>query len=645
MSRAIRTPHQYSQAAPLQRGSACLNCRRRKQRCNGQRPACHLCVHYGRAKECVYDDQEKRCSSLDAQQGGISSWSEGRSNTVSDLGAPADSEGPRPGMFATGDPSTSRSEVPEHVAETLMNYFFTHPYHFNFPISLPRFSKLLQLPPDDPNRPHPGLLMAIMLLSSYLMADEALKPHEPALISKTNHFINGLRTADLAPGKPFDIILAVALLARHSLMSGVVMRAPYLASVAMGLATRCGLHRISLYPSPNSRPNAFMPPPGSFLDISERIDRQSTWETGVPSQVADEDITTPFPISFSRLAAFSGSKTISSLYSQNQSEPSANVNGDVVLAVRAKATALLNRAASLSQGLDHSVFDPTSPAFIQSFNSVDNAITNFLGSLPPASSTSFSQTAINDNEMEDAFLCYSLLEGSRRIPFPLTPPMASGNGLSDSATKPSRTASVLSIQRPQSLPTFPTLPQGLAPPNAHTFLAHTLSLAHIFSYGAIIRLHRTFAFPHGSRSMPGVSSEDVFSSVGADVDNRRIRRRLGPKRHVESVLKAARDMASVVQVLEAQGIEPGVMCTSIGLNVALAINVLYEHVQCTNARDEVMDIDSGVAASQTGSLPSSALVNYSHIDVLFTFLKKLKKVYPGLCTHVDDIELLLSSLS
>ena len=42
--------------------------------------------------------------------------------------------------------------------------------------------------------------------------------------------------------------------------------------VAMGLATRCGLHQISLYPSANdSRPNTLMPPPESFLDISERV--------------------------------------------------------------------------------------------------------------------------------------------------------------------------------------------------------------------------------------------------------------------------------------------------------------------------------------------------------------------------------------
>ncbi|SRR5260221_10433676 len=111
-----------------------------------------------------------------------------------------------------------------------MGYFFTHPYHFNFPISLPRFSRLLSLPLEDPNHPHPGLVVAIMLLSSHLMGNGSLRMYESVLISKANHFVNGLRAADGALGKPFDIILAVALLARHSLVSGEVMRAPFLAS-------------------------------------------------------------------------------------------------------------------------------------------------------------------------------------------------------------------------------------------------------------------------------------------------------------------------------------------------------------------------------------------------------------------------------
>ena len=288
----------------------------------------------------------------------------------------------------------------------------------------------------------------------------------------------------------------------------------------------------------------------------------------------------------------SGSKTISSLYSQNPSESCANVEGDVVLATRAKATALLNRAASLSQGLGHSgksvvasslsvmlivppVFDPTSPAFVQSFNAVDNALNSFLASLPSLSCTSFSQTTINDNEMEDAFLYYSL-RTPRRAPTVGTSHITTSS-LQRQLSPLSRTGSILSQalaspassmpQRTQTLPVLSSPSQNLAPPHAQSFLAHTLCLAHILSRGAIIRLHRPFAFPHPSKAdSSGRVRVSMLGDGDAGLGSGWSGRRLGPRRHVESVLKAARDMANVVHLVEAQEIEPRVMCVSLGVS-------------------------------------------------------------------------------
>lgn len=43
-------------AVPLQRGSACLSCRKRKMRCDGQRPICGGCARANRSADCEYDD-------------------------------------------------------------------------------------------------------------------------------------------------------------------------------------------------------------------------------------------------------------------------------------------------------------------------------------------------------------------------------------------------------------------------------------------------------------------------------------------------------------------------------------------------------------------------------------------------------------
>ncbi|KAG8682354.1 hypothetical protein FRC08_015018, partial [Ceratobasidium sp. 394] len=44
----------------LQRGSACLSCRKRKLKCDAVRPACRKCVTAGRPDECVYDEGKQK---------------------------------------------------------------------------------------------------------------------------------------------------------------------------------------------------------------------------------------------------------------------------------------------------------------------------------------------------------------------------------------------------------------------------------------------------------------------------------------------------------------------------------------------------------------------------------------------------------
>ncbi|KAJ7771493.1 hypothetical protein B0H16DRAFT_1305750 [Mycena metata] len=49
-----------SAATPLQRGSACLCCRKRKLKCDGTRPVCNQCVKMNRDEECEYDDKKQK---------------------------------------------------------------------------------------------------------------------------------------------------------------------------------------------------------------------------------------------------------------------------------------------------------------------------------------------------------------------------------------------------------------------------------------------------------------------------------------------------------------------------------------------------------------------------------------------------------
>ncbi|KAG9076957.1 hypothetical protein FS749_011202 [Ceratobasidium sp. UAMH 11750] len=55
-SSGSRTPAPVSHTIALQRGSACLTCRRRKLKCDANKPACTSCVRTGRSQTCSYDD-------------------------------------------------------------------------------------------------------------------------------------------------------------------------------------------------------------------------------------------------------------------------------------------------------------------------------------------------------------------------------------------------------------------------------------------------------------------------------------------------------------------------------------------------------------------------------------------------------------
>ncbi|KAJ6620347.1 hypothetical protein B0H10DRAFT_2022442 [Mycena sp. CBHHK59/15] len=49
-----------SASNPLQRGSACLCCRKRKLKCDGTRPVCTQCIKMNRDDECEYDDKKQK---------------------------------------------------------------------------------------------------------------------------------------------------------------------------------------------------------------------------------------------------------------------------------------------------------------------------------------------------------------------------------------------------------------------------------------------------------------------------------------------------------------------------------------------------------------------------------------------------------
>ncbi|KAL0577332.1 hypothetical protein V5O48_004656 [Marasmius crinis-equi] len=53
-------PTRKAAVTPLQRGLACLSCRKRKLKCDGKRPVCSSCTKMKREEECEYEDKKQK---------------------------------------------------------------------------------------------------------------------------------------------------------------------------------------------------------------------------------------------------------------------------------------------------------------------------------------------------------------------------------------------------------------------------------------------------------------------------------------------------------------------------------------------------------------------------------------------------------
>ncbi|KAF9508120.1 hypothetical protein BS47DRAFT_1398000 [Hydnum rufescens UP504] len=450
-------PHE---GAYLQRGNACLNCRRRKQRCDGGRPACRKCIHYKRASQCAYNDEKRLTrvqvleSRLQQLEGLIQMQNTSQDDAPSlDKPTPATSSHPRPGNSLS--PYETDYSIPKRIADHLLVVFFQHLYHYNFPISIPRFRSIIDLPMTDARRPHPVLLNAIFILAcQHTRESDSFQYREAFRARAYSH----LEDKASHRSRPLDFILGISLIARSSLNVGDIHRARELAGNRF----------------PLSRLVQSLDSPANALELTERInlwwcvyliDRDTSSESGIHSSITDENILGPYETNGNPIQDVAGNTaTITSLYDSAPNNRATSIHGDVVLAVRVKATALLDRSRRLASNVASRSIDVTSPAFAREFLAVDQAVTRFRQSLPTCITQPYPRGAIIDTEMEDIYLC--------------------------------------SQQAPGEL----------------GFLCYTVSMAHIYSLGAILHLHGLFSAGSETHRAAVVRAAKDLGNIVVEID-------------------------------------------------------------------------------------------------------------------------------
>ncbi|PPQ68192.1 hypothetical protein CVT25_015024 [Psilocybe cyanescens] len=274
----------------LQRGKACLRCRKRKMRCDGQKPACQQCTRAKKSDGCEYDDGkgktrtqilretivklEHRIRELEDPEyvspsvtlfdphfhsrsnSSSSSFGSPESSYLSTSHSPFPSDSspasppgswaqlqgmpsPSPVSFSSDvyfDDQQSPFQPPLELAQMLLDIFAPHSRQCGLEIHMGRLRDSLTLPASEQR--HPVLMNAIYLWACFISRPGPLSQHEEHYL---RHSLDALPEALRSNDKTIDVIQASCLLSLYFLANGRLLEGSYHASAAASICMQVGL--------------------------------------------------------------------------------------------------------------------------------------------------------------------------------------------------------------------------------------------------------------------------------------------------------------------------------------------------------------------------------------------------------------------
>ncbi|KAJ7456095.1 Zn(2)-Cys(6) binuclear cluster domain-containing protein [Mycena latifolia] len=259
---------------PLQKGKACVNCRRRKIKCDGAKPICTPCARYAAFGDCEYTENGPAHSDMLEEQIGI------LQSRIAELEKPKQSRAPRPLPKLSKDPrsgaltsqispsntmglgpllsyfysqQTSGSsvnpaaansmptELPFIVLQALVHNFLHNASCFGFFLDTQAFHDAITSP-HGRNLP-PVLLNVMYLWGVHLSKDARITAYEPAFLAHALRSTAG-SLAGTHPRTVLHSMQASVLLAYYFVRNARFLEAKYHISAAVSIAVSAGLHRI-----------------------------------------------------------------------------------------------------------------------------------------------------------------------------------------------------------------------------------------------------------------------------------------------------------------------------------------------------------------------------------------------------------------
>ncbi|TFK74266.1 hypothetical protein BDN72DRAFT_789479 [Pluteus cervinus] len=436
----VTSPEEKVPQSTLQRGKACLRCRKRKMRCDGVKPACQQCGRAKKADSCEYDDGrgktrtqllreeiarlQDRVRELEGSDQGRTSVTLHDPHAVrSTAGSPYTSEGSAsPSTFAqdTKDsPNLSRSNLPStsssspapgfsgspffpdprvqvaltpEISNFLLATFAPHKEQSGYLASLDKLRERMNLTSEL--QPHPALMGAIYLWACFVSRPIPFSRHEEQYLAYAlDHLRAGLDSRD----RILDLIQASCMLSLYYLANGRLDQGGYHANSASGLALQYRVHAVPV----ESKEIYDLRLMKGEVSASQRIlafwqvyNLDHCWSVVLqkPSMVPNgHKVACPWPLSEYDLDSIQeavGFRTVGPFLDGEMLSVSFTIQ-----TLRAKATALFARADHLASSWFpvHNSLKPSN-TFREEVQTLEHSIAQYLLSLVPVQQLSTTQS-------------------------------------------------------------------------------------------------------------------------------------------------------------------------------------------------------------------------------------------------------------
>ncbi|KAH7929262.1 hypothetical protein BV22DRAFT_1125875 [Leucogyrophana mollusca] len=436
-----------SPASSLQRGKACLACRRRKMRCDGARPTCGQCVRGNRVDDCEYTDGQRRSRTQTLEEDiarlrarvqelenpeqakpSVSLYDPYQQSQGSPMISPSHALYPPAPPSNASSPGTSSSESvgiysvtgslsdistgwwnlevpPYQVLQTSIETFSPYFVEFGFFLDLDRFRSAAMQRASIRSVPL-ALLNTVILWYIQVSQSEELRSLDSVILPRVLQELSEALSAVNSQNTLY-IIQAEVLLGYYFLRNGRSLEARYHCSAAVSLAVGSRLHEgphaphaDSLFGFPGSS-NLEVSVPLDEIEKRERIDafwtvfildKSSSVILNTPpnlfSGVPGMQISAPWPLAIHAEggsdSSVRGGDTVLRFFSGSQEVANQGLS---MLALQAQGAALLEKAASMARqyNLDPHAFEDVE--WLSQFTALDNLIGRFRTLLPPIDDT------------------------------------------------------------------------------------------------------------------------------------------------------------------------------------------------------------------------------------------------------------------